>query len=115
MILVIFIFIFYLQKTPFVQQATRIEIQNGNTGEVTTLNDDAKNQFLDELLSLDTHVSGISGWSAGYEYKITFFITDEETKEVYVKNSSCIYSHNISYNVDEDLVEQIESNLSANE
>lgn len=108
LILIAILFVFWISKSPFETSAIKIEIQNGSTGEIIELDNSHKEQLLQKLHLLETHVSGVSGFSAGYEYKITFFLTETNIKELYVKNSSCVSKTGLLYSVDGDLVSIIQ-------
>lgn len=100
-------------SSPFPEDAERIEVQNGNTGEEFVLDEEAKTNFLKELSEIDTSVSGIRIFTAGYEYKITFSSGIIE-KEIVVKNSELLESGGLMYKADRDMIKFIESVLSEN-
>ena len=98
-------------ESPFPKEAERIEIQSGTTGEVFVIQKDEKNEFLNALQEIDTSVSGVRIWTSGYEYVIRF-IDGSSTKEVYVKNSSLLEGHLLTYKSDTDVIKLIENVLS---
>lgn len=98
-------------SSPFPEEAEKIQIQSGNTGEEFVLDGEAKATFLKELSETDTRVSGIRIFTAGYEYKITFSSGSAE-KEVIVKNSELLESGGLMYKVDRDMIKLIEAVLS---
>lgn len=100
-------------SSPFPEDAEKIEIQNGNTGEEFILNEETKAAFLKELSKTDTGVSGIRIFTVGYEYKITFSSGSGE-KEVVIKNSELLESGCFMYKVDRDMIKLIENVLSEN-
>lgn len=111
LVLLIFIVVllaFWILKSPFESNAIKIEIQNGSTGEIVELDNSQRDQLIQKLNSLETHVSGISGFSTGYEYKIIFFLSDRNTKELYVKNLSCVSKNGLLYRVNGNLVSIIQ-------
>ena len=79
LIFIVVLFAFWILKSPFESNAIKIEIQNGSTGEIVELDNSQRDQLIQKLNSLETHVSGISGFSTGYEYKIIFFLSDRNT------------------------------------
>lgn len=98
-------------SSPFPEEAEKIEIQSGNTGEEFVLDEEVKAAFLKELSETDTGVSGIRIFTAGYEYKITFSWGSGE-KEVIVKNSELLESGGLMYKADRDMIKLIEDVLS---
>lgn len=99
------------ESSPFPEEAEKVEIQNGNTGEEFVLDEEAKAALLKELSETDTRVSGIRIFTAGYEYKITFSSGSGE-KEVVVKNSELLESGGLMYKADRDMIKLIEDVLS---
>ena len=108
LIFIVVLFAFWILKSPFESNAIKIEIQNGSTGEIVELDNSQRDQLIQKLNSLETHVSGISGFSTGYEYKIIFFLSDRNTKELYVKNLSCVSKNGLLYRVNGNLVSIIQ-------
>lgn len=100
-------------SSPFPEDAEKIEIQNGNTGEEFVLDEEAKAAFLKGLSETDTRVSGIRIFTAGYEYKITFSSGIGE-KEIVVKNSELLESGGLMYKADREMITLIEDVLSEN-
>lgn len=100
-------------SSPLPEEAERIEIQNGNTGEEFVLDEEAKAAFLKSLSETSTQVSSIRIFTAGYQYKITFSSGIGE-KEVVVKNSELLESGGLMYKADRDMIKLIESVLSEN-
>lgn len=100
-------------SSPFPEDAEKIEIQNGNTGEEFVLDEEAKAAFLKGLSETDTHVSGIRNFTAGYEYKITFSSGIGE-KEIVIKNSELLESGSLMYKGDREMIMLIEDVLSEN-
>lgn len=100
-------------SSPFPEDAEKIEIQNGNTGEEFVLDEEAKAAFLKGLSETDTHVSGIRNFTAGYEYKITFSSGIGE-KEIVIKNSELLESGSLMYKADREMITLIEDVLSEN-
>lgn len=98
-------------SSPFPEEAEKIQIQSGNTGEEFVLDEEVKAAFLKELSETDTGVSGIRIFTAGYEYKITFSWGSGE-KEVIVKNSELLESGGLMYKADRDMIKLIEDVLS---
>lgn len=98
-------------SSPFPEEAEKVEIQNGNTGEEFVLDEEVKAAFLKELSETATSVSGIRIFTAGYEYKITFSSGSGE-KEVVVKNSELLESGGLMYKADRDMIKLIEDVLS---
>ncbi len=98
-------------SSPLPEEAERIEIQNGNTGEEFMLNEEEKAIFLKGLSETNTRVSSIRIFTAGYQYKITFSSGIGE-KEVVVKNSELLESGGLMYKADRDMIKLIESVLS---
>ncbi len=96
---------------PFPNEAERIEIQNGTTGEVFVIQGDEKNEFLNALQEIDISVSGFRIWTSGYEYMIKF-IDGSSTKEVYVKNSNLFTGRFLIYKSDTDIIKLIENIMS---
>lgn len=100
-------------SSPFPEDAEKIEIQNGNTGEEFVLDEEAKAAFLKGLSETDTRVSGIRNFTAGYEYKITFSSGIGE-KEIVIKNSELLESGSLMYKADREMITLIEDVLSEN-
>ena len=100
-------------SSPLPEEAERIEIQNGNTGEEFILNGEEKAIFLKGLSETNTRVSSIRIFTAGYQYKITFSSGIGE-KEVVVKNSELLESGGLMYKTDRDMIKLIEGVLSEN-
>lgn len=100
-------------SSPFPEDAEKIEIQNGNTGEKFVLAEEAKAALLKELSETDTRVSGIRIFTAGYEYKITFSSGIIE-KEIVVKNSELLENGSLMYKGDRDIIKLIEDVLFEN-
>lgn len=100
-------------SSPFPEDAEKIEIQNGNTGEKFVLAEEAKAALLKGLSETDTRVSGIRIFTAGYEYKITFSSGIGE-KEIVVKNSELLESGSLMYKADREMITLIEDVLSEN-
>lgn len=100
-------------SSPFPEDAEKIEVQNGNTGEEFVLDEEAKTAFLKGLSETDTHVSSIGIFTAGYQYKITFSSGIGE-KEIVVKNSKLLESNGLMYKADRDMIKLIEDVLSEN-
>lgn len=98
-------------SSPFPEEAEKIQIQSGNTGEEFVLDEEVKADFLKELSETDAGVSGIRIFTAGYEYKITFSWGSGE-KEVVVKNSELLESGGLMYKADRDMIKLIEDVLS---
>ncbi len=100
-------------SSPFPEDAEKIEIQNGNTGEEFVLDEEAKAAFLKGLSETDTRVSGFRIFTAGYQYKITFSSGIGE-KEIVIKNSELLESGGLMYKGDRDMITLIEGVLSEN-
>lgn len=100
-------------SSPFPEDAEKIEVQNGITGKEFVLDEEAKTNFLKELSEIDTRVSDIRIFTAGYQYKITFSSGIIE-KEIVVKNSELLENGGLMYKVDRDMIKLIESVLSEN-
>lgn len=100
-------------SSPFPEDAEKIEIQNGNTGEEFVLDEEAKAAFLKGLSETDTRVSDFRIFTAGYEYKITFSSGIGE-KEIVVKNSELLESGGLMYKADREMITLIEDVLSEN-
>lgn len=100
-------------SSPFPEDAEKIEIQNGNTGEEFVLDEEAKAAFLKGLSETDTRVSGFRIFTAGYQYKITFSSGIGE-KEIVVKNSELLERGGLMYKGDRDIIKLIEGVLSEN-
>lgn len=98
-------------SSPFPEEAEKIQIQSGNTGEEFVLDEETKAVFIKELSETDAGVSGIRIFTAGYEYKITFSSGSRE-KEVIVKNSELLESGGLMYKADRDMIKLIEDVLS---
>lgn len=60
---------FWILKSPFESNAIKIEIQNGSTGEIVELDNSQRDQLIQKLNSLETHVSGISGFQLDMSIK----------------------------------------------
>lgn len=100
-------------SSPFPEDAEKIEVQNGNTGEEFVLDEEAKTAFLKGLSETDNRVSSIGIFTAGYQYKITFSSSIGE-KEIVVKNSELLESGGLMYKSDRDMIKLIEWVLSEN-
>ncbi len=89
----------------FVSKADRIEIRNGNTGQLYVLENEKARALADELKDTDTKVSGLL-LSMGYSYTIDF-IKGSRSKTIIVKSPYVMTKGIAKYQTYTDMVELI--------
>jgi hypothetical protein len=89
----------------FANKADRIEIRNGNTGQLYVLENEKARALADELKDTDTKVSGLL-LSMGYSYTIDF-IKGSRSKTIVVKSANIMTKGIVKYQTDTDMVELI--------
>ena len=89
----------------FVSKADRIEIRNGNTGQLYVLENEKARALADELKDTDTKVTGLL-LSMGYSYTIDF-IKGSRSKTVIVKSPYVMTKGIVKYQTDTDMAEMI--------
>ena len=89
----------------FVSKADRIEIRNGNTGQLYVLENEKARVLADKLKDTDTKLSGLL-LSMGYSYKIDF-VNGSRVKTVIVKSPHVMTKGIVKYQTDTDMAEMI--------
>lgn len=91
-----------------VENLSKIEIKNGNTGKVIVLEEDDGNRLLEELIKLNVKLDGINIWACGYKYKVNVF-TPHGNKEIVIKSKNEFTKGIFKYKTEKDIVNLLES------
>lgn len=101
-------------RNPLKQNPQRIIIRNGTNGVETILVDESKDKIVDELLEIDSKISGIHLWTSGYRY-IVYFEGSLRTKDITIYGKNKFVSGILEYTTNSDIISIIEEFTSVNE
>lgn len=88
----------------------KIEIRNGTNGKLYVLEGEDALTFSNKLSDVNAEVTGLSGWSSGYQYKIKIF-TESGSDEIVIKSENSFIYGFFKYESNKDIVKLLEDEI----